>query len=73
MVMSELISVRTFRDRPEAEVAKAKLASAGIEAVVSADDAGGWQPGQPFVRGVRLLVDPRDLAAAIQLLRSTPE
>ena len=71
--MPALISVRVFRDRPEAEAAKARLAAADIEAVVAADDAGGWQPGQPFVRGVRLLVRPGDVAEATRLLSTTAD
>ena len=66
--MSELIAVRSYRDRFEAESAQAKLAAAGIEAFVAADDAAGWQPGQPFVRGVRLLIKPEDAPAAADII-----
>jgi len=66
--MPELIAVATFRDRFEAELAKANLAAAGIEAVLTADDSGGWGPDQPFVRGVRLLVQADDITEASHLL-----
>jgi hypothetical protein len=66
-----MISVRTFRDRSAAEVAKAGLAAAGIEAVVAADDAAGWQPALPFAKGVRLLVHPDDVAEATRILSET--
>lgn len=69
--MSELIAVRSFRDRFEAEAAQARLAAAGIDALVTADDAGGWQPGQPFIRGVRLLVKNEDLAVATRIIDAT--
>jgi hypothetical protein len=68
-----MISVGSFRDRSAAEVAKAELAASGIEAVVAADDAAGWQPALPFARGVRLLVHPDDAAEAMRLLSETAD
>jgi hypothetical protein len=69
--MPELIAVATFRGRLEAEVAQTRLAAAGIEALLAADDSGGWGLDQPFVRGVRLLVDPDHLTEASHLLSGT--
>jgi hypothetical protein len=66
--MPELIAVSTFRGRLEAEAAQTRLAAAGIEAVLAADDSAGWGLDQPFVRGVRLLVEPDDFAEASHLL-----
>ena len=39
--MSDLVTVARFENREEAEIARAALAEAGIEAMVSADDVGG--------------------------------
>ena len=72
-IMSEMIAVHSYRNRFEAEAAQADLAAAGIDALVSADDASGWQPGQPFVRGVRVMVSSEDLAAARRIIATTAE
>jgi len=40
MQHSELITVKTFGSRPEVDIAKSALASAGIDAIIEADTAG---------------------------------
>ncbi|HUH20784.1 MAG: DUF2007 domain-containing protein [Gaiellaceae bacterium] len=59
----------TFGTRSEAEIVQGLLASAGIDASISADDAGG---AYPFVLsgGAQLLVDENDVEAATQVLAS---
>jgi hypothetical protein len=61
--------VATFGTRSEAEIVQGLLASAGIDASISADDAGG---AYPFVLsgGAQLLVDENDVEAATQVLAS---
>jgi cell division protein FtsN len=61
--------VATFGTRSEAEIVQGLLASAGIDASISADDAGG---AYPFVLsgGAQLLVDEDDVEAATQVLAS---
>ena len=56
-LMSEpkLVMVETFLNRLDAELASSVLMAAGIDAVVSPDDAGGAYPGVAVLR-VRLLV-----------------
>jgi hypothetical protein len=62
-----LVPVATYPTRDEAEVVQGLLASAGIDASVSADDAGG---AFPFVLsgGAQLLVDEDDVEAASEVL-----
>jgi hypothetical protein len=59
--------VATYATRGEAEIVQGLLASAGIDASISADDAGG---AYPFVLsgGAQLLVDEDDVEAASEVL-----
>jgi Putative prokaryotic signal transducing protein len=63
--------VATFGTRSEAEIVQGLLASAGIDASISADDAGG---AYPFVLsgGAQLLVDEDDAEAASELIATGP-
>lgn len=67
MSASELVTLRTFLNHVDADLAKSALDSMGIESLISADDAGGQKPGLWPGSGVRLLVRRRDaeLAAAV--------
>jgi hypothetical protein len=53
--------------RTEAEVAQGLLASAGIDAWIAADDAGGAFPFA-LSGGARVLVEESDLGAAVNIL-----
>jgi hypothetical protein len=66
-VTGRLVPIGSFPTRGEAEIVQGLLASAGIAASVSADDAGG---ASPFVLSgaAQLLVDEDDVDAASQLL-----
>jgi type III secretory pathway lipoprotein EscJ len=70
--VGQLIAIGTYVTRDEAEVVQGLLASAGIEASVRADDAGG---AFPFVLsgGAEVLVDESDAAAARELLADTTD
>jgi putative signal transducing protein len=61
------VSVGTYPTRDEAEIVSGLLASAGINARVAADDAGGVYPFD-FSGGPHVLVDEQDLEAARQVL-----
>ena len=50
------VVVASFNHRYEAEIAQGYLHDAGIECVISADDAGGTDLGLGFTRRVRLIV-----------------
>jgi hypothetical protein len=55
--------VATFPKRTEAEVAQGLLASAGIDAWIAADDAGGAFPFA-LTGGARVLVEESEMEAA---------
>jgi hypothetical protein len=61
------VPVAVVTSRTEAELIVGMLRSNGLEAAVSADDAGGQEP-ELQVQGVRVLVAPADEAPARQLL-----
>jgi [CysO sulfur-carrier protein]-S-L-cysteine hydrolase len=63
-----LATVAVYAARGEAEIAAASLRSAGIEALVVADDEGGLNPGFYRTYGVRVLVAEAEAAAAGELL-----
>jgi hypothetical protein len=66
--MNELIAVATFGNHLEADLARSALTAAGIDSVVSADDAGGLRPHLAFSGGVQLLVRAEDAAVAQEVL-----
>lgn len=67
--MPELVCLKTFPDRLEADMAKSLLEANGIKASVSADDAGGMRPDLGFTSGgVRLFVLSENADKAIELL-----
>jgi len=67
---SRLIAVGDFSNRIDAEIAQGALAAAGIESMVSADDAGGMRPNL-WLSGVRLMVRDEDAKRAFEVLRVT--
>jgi len=60
-------SVGTFPKRTDAEVVQGLLASAGIDAWIAADDAGGAFPFA-LSGGAQVLVDESDLEVAVKVL-----
>lgn len=64
----ELVVIRTYIYRHEAEVGRSMLEGHRVDALISADDAGGVQPALGAATGVRLLVKRRDEHRARQLL-----
>ncbi len=71
--MAELVNIRTFLNRHEAELAKGLLAEKGIEAIISADDAGTFRPHLTFGTGVRLLVKKEEVEKAEEALKILDE
>ena len=61
------VAVAVVTSQFEAELIAGLLQSNGLDAAVSADDAGGQEP-QLQLQGVRVLVSPADAAAARQIL-----
>lgn len=64
---SEMVVLQTFPNRIEADMAEGALRAAEIDAMVSADDAGGVEPGL-WTQGIRLLVWREDVDRARQVL-----
>jgi Putative prokaryotic signal transducing protein len=62
-----LIVVRTFGNRIEADLAHSALEAAEIDSTIIDDDAGGTQP-ELWLRGVKLLVREDDLLRAAEIL-----
>jgi cell division protein FtsN len=62
-----MVEVGVYATRADAELARASLEAAGIESVISADDAGG---AFPFAlgSGARLFVDEADAEDATAVL-----
>jgi len=68
----EIVVVKTFGSRPDAEIAKGALESAGIDAMILADTAGGMREHLAwFGIGFRLLVREDDATEALEVL--TPD
>ena len=72
MGQSELVIIETFLNRLNADLALGALAAAGIDAVISTDDAGGAYAGV-LSRGVRLLVRAEDADQAKDVLSNAAE
>ena len=69
---SRLETVGQFLNRVDADIACGALQAAGIEAVVSADDAAGTRP-HLWLSGVRILVHAEDVDRANEILREAEE
>jgi Putative prokaryotic signal transducing protein len=67
-----LVVVGDFLNRIDADVARSALEASGIESFVSADDAGGVQPGL-WMEGVRLLVLEAYADRALAVLNEEPQ
>ena len=67
--MSNLVCVKTFADRLQADMARSLLEANGITASVSADDMGGMRPDLAFTSGgVKLFVLDDNADKALTLL-----
>ncbi len=67
--MNDLISVRTFDQRYEAELVQGLLSAEGIESVIVADDCGGQRPDLSVrMNGVQLVIRQEDAAKANEIL-----
>ncbi|HTW23853.1 MAG TPA: DUF2007 domain-containing protein [Candidatus Baltobacteraceae bacterium] len=64
---SGLVVIRDYLNKAEADLAHGALEAAGVHAIVSADDAGGTEPGL-WMGGVRLLVRAEDAKQAGEIL-----
>ena len=62
-----LVSVGTFLNHIEADLAKSALEAAGIDAMILSDDCGGVRP-HLWMGGIRLLVRDEDAQRALEIL-----
>jgi hypothetical protein len=66
-----MVQVGAYTTRSDAELAQSALAAAGIQSVVTADDAGGAYPFD-LTGAARLLVDDVDAEDAATVLSGQP-
>jgi hypothetical protein len=64
---SQLVTIRTFLMRIEADLAASALAAAGIDALIRPDDCGGMRPHMWYA-GIELLVREEDAEHAERIL-----
>lgn len=70
--MGDVICVKTFGTRLDAEVAKSVLAANGIYSYICGDDVGGLGYGVGFTSGgIRLVTAKRDARDALRVLGGT--
>jgi hypothetical protein len=68
--MSDLVCIKKYNNRLDAEMAKNYLEVYEIEATINVDDAGGAYPF-PLSGGVKLKVRKEDAQKAIEVLESS--
>lgn len=68
MESAQFVTVGMFPSRPDAHIGRARLESEGLEAIVSCDDAGGYEPQLGLTNGVRLMVRAPYVALAMSIL-----
>lgn len=68
-----LVNLKTFYSRHEAEQAKGLLDEKGIEAFISVNDVGASRPSLAFVQGVKLLVKKEDIHKARDIIKVLEE
>lgn len=65
--MADLVCIKKFADRHEADVAKSVLDANKIESFIQSDDAGGMYPF--MTEQIQLLVKPSDVREAKKILQ----
>ena len=73
MDFEDAVVVESFSSHELAEAAVSLLRSEGVDAVMSADDAGGELPNLDLAGGVRVLVPSASLEFARELLHADRE
>ena len=71
--MENFTLVATYSDEIEARLAQATLAAAGIESYLKYEDTGSMMPVLLQSKGVKVLVDEKNLDEAKTVLSSTAE
>jgi len=65
---AELVTMRTFVNEVDADLAKSRLQAAGIDSMLAGDDCGGMRPSLTWARGIRLVVRSCDAERAAAVL-----
>lgn len=69
--MPDLITIKTYNSRIEAEVDKGLLEGCAIKSIISADDCGGADPNLAFATGgVKLMINEKDIDRAKEILKT---
>ena len=70
--MDNLVLLKTYKTRLEAEIVKGKLEAYKIKSIILGDDEGGMSPFpfQPSSTGIKLLINKKDYKKARDLLNS---
>ncbi len=72
--MSELILLKTYYHKHDAEIAIGLLKNAGIEAILQSDDAGGFRQHLTLGMGNnRVLIQEKDSEKALEIIKSLDE
>ena len=66
--MKDLVTVRSFVNEFEANLAKDALGAAGIECFINRDDCGGQEPSLSISQGVKVVVRSKDARRAEKVL-----
>jgi hypothetical protein len=64
----ELVTIRTFVNEVEANLAKSLLEAAGIDSMLAGDDCGGMRPSLTWAQGIKLVVRSGDAERAAAVL-----
>lgn len=64
--MADLICIKRFADRHDADVAKSVLDANGVESFIQSDDAGGMYPF--MTEQIQLLIKKTDIQTAKKVL-----
>lgn len=72
MSENSIVAIKSYPSRMDADLAKAVLQANGIEAIVSADDAGGMEPWLASAQHIQILVREGDASLARDLLAEPP-
>jgi hypothetical protein len=68
MKPEELVTLRTYSNLLEAEIAAGHLQSQRIETMIKKDDSGGMRPHLQITQGVDLIVRKKDFNRAKKIL-----
>jgi len=68
--MAQLVILKEFLQRHDAEMIKSLLEENGVKSILQADDCGGIRPGLAFGSAIKLKVDINDLEEAKTIIKT---